>query len=668
MVSAVKAWFRSTVDVRREEYGPLALMAAYGFLPITSYYVIKPARNSIFVDRVGADQLPWVYIATALILVVVMVGYSKYVDRVGRITLILSSMAVLGASLVGFWWLLSNRSGFVSSGAFYVFTKLYPLFLVSQFWLVGNLLFTTSQARRLFGLIGIGLILGGIAGSSISGFAAEQLGTEPLLLVAVGILAVCAVVVVLLAPRIRKGAGEASARLTDDISGGAVKLLLESSHLKTIAVVLGLTVVVGTLLDWQLNRAVEIFVEGEDAKTEFFGRFYATLNVASVVVQVALTGYVLRRFGVGLAVLILPVALGLASVAIFLFPLLLVVAVGKGAEGALRYSLDQSTRELLSLPVPTAVKYKVKPLIDLTVYRAGTGFGGVLLLVFVNALDVPLRWVSVLTLAAIAVWLLAALKMRSEFADSLRRLIGVRDVRLEELIVGRLGAETIGEIERALRKGNEQEVLYAMALLDHAPTPEFVDPLANLLGHDSAEVRARAVGLITDLQADSVSESVKKLLHDEDLSVRVEVIRYLCDVGEGDPAEVIAELLDDDAPEVRIGAVGCMMRHGDDEQRASAMEDIRALASHDDLESDVSRRSGLLQPPAAQAESPGRTGVGETGGPASGAALVHEQERFHPCPVPQVPPELPVPAEPDGGDRPVPEATPVVASEGRAAE
>lgn len=584
MISALKRWFRSSVDIRREEYRLVGLMSVYGFLAITSYYVIKPARNSIFVDRVGAEHLPWVYIATALVLVVVMVGYSKYVDRVSRMTLLFSSMAALGASLVGFWWVLSNNSGFVSSGAFYVFTKLYPLFLVSQFWLVGNLLFTTTQARRLFGPIGVGLILGGIAGSSISGFAAERLGTEPLLLVAVGILAACAGVVGVLASRIRAGGGEASGRLTDEISGSAVKLLRGSSHLKTIAVVLLLTVVVGTLLDWQLNRAVEIFVEGEDAKTEFFGRFYAALNVASVAVQVALTGYVLRRFGVGLAILILPVALGLASAAILLFPFLYVVAVGKGAEGALRYSLDQSTRELLFLPVPTDVKYKVKPLIDLTVYRAGTGFGGVLLLVFVNGFDLPLRWISIVTLVAIAGWLTAALRMRREFSNSLRRLIGVRDVRLEELVLGRLGAEALSEIESALRGGDEHQVLYALALLEHAPSPDLVEPVANLLGHDSADVRARAVELLTDLEADSVSESVRKLLLDDALAVRVEAIRFLCGVGEDDPAEVIAGLLEDEAPEVRLGAVGCLIRHGGAEQRESGMREVRALAEHDDPE------------------------------------------------------------------------------------
>lgn len=583
MTSTLRSWFRSAADVRRDEYGSVALMFGYGFLALTSYYLIKPARNSIFVDRVGAEHLPWVYILTALVVLAVMVLYSKYVDRVGRITLILSSIGGLASLLVLFWWFLQGESGVIASGGFYVFTKLYPLFLVSQFWLVANLLFNTTQARRLFGLIGVGLILGGIAGSSIASVAADRIGTERLLLLATGVLAVCAILVLILSPRIRAEAGDASGRLTDEISGSAIKLLRDSSHLKTIAVILTLTIVVGTLLDWQLNRAVEIFIEGEDAKTQFFGRFYATLNVVSVVVQVLFTGYVLRRFGVSLALFVLPVVLGLAGVAILAFPLLYVVTVGKGAEGALRYSLDQSTRELLFLPVPTDVKYKVKPLIDLAIYRGGTGLGGVLLLIFVNGLNLSLRWISVLTVLAVGGWLVAAWRMRKEFTRSLRRLIEVQDVRLEELLVQHLGAEVVEELRGVLRSGNEEEVLYALALLQRAPSEELSDDLMGLLAHESPEVRRRAVELLSALRAEKAEEEVRRLLHDESLAVRAEAIQYLCEVGAGDPAATMEAFLEDEESEVQVGAVGCLMRHGNDRQRTRGLQRVKDMAREEDV-------------------------------------------------------------------------------------
>ena len=584
MVSTIRSWLRSLVDIRRAEYAPVALMLGYGFLALTSYYVVKPARNSIFVDRVGADALPLVYVLTAVVVVGVMVVYSRYVERVGHLTLILSSMAGLGAATVGFWFLLrGGSSSVVASGGFYIFVKLYPLFLVSQFWLVANLLFTTTQARRLFGPIGMGLILGGIAGSSVAGFAGERLGTEALLLVATGVLGLCALLVLSLAPRIRKGSSGASARLTEDLSGSAVALLRDSTHLRTIAWILGLTIVVGTLLDWQLNRAVELFIEGEDAKTEFWGGFYAVLNVASVVIQLAFTSWVLRRFGVGLALFILPVFLGVASLGILALPVLGMVALGKGTEGALRYSLDQSTRELLFLPVPTDVKYKVKPLIDLAVYRGGTGVGGILLLIFVNQLGLSVRWISLVTLVAVGAWIWHAWRMRREFAESLRRLIGARDVRLEELLVQHLSAETRQELEAALECGEEEKVLYALSLLERVPSSTMIQPVRKLLDHPSQQVRGKAVALLTELEAEEAEQDVRALLRDSSLLVRAEAIRFVCEVSEDDPAQAMEAFLDAGDPEVEMGAVGCLVRHGDREQQEKGMERIRALATHDDV-------------------------------------------------------------------------------------
>ena len=581
-MTSIAKWFRSLVDIRRGERMTVALMFAYGFLALTSYYVIKPARNSIFLDRVGSDMLPLIYILTAIFIIAVMVVYSRYVERIGRMTLLLGSIGFLAVTLVGFWWVLDPQSGLLSSGAFYIFVKLYPLLLVSQFWLVGNLLFTTTQARRLFGPIGVGLILGGIAGSGIAGGLADVIGTTDLLLVATAILLTCGGLVVALSPRMER-AGGTSARLTEELSGTAVQLLRKSSHLKTIAAILGLTIVVGTLLDWQLNRAVEMEIAGADAKTEFFGLFYGVLNVVSVSIQVLITGAVLRRFGLRVALLVLPVGLALTSVGVLVIPGLITATLAKGTEGALRYSLDQSTRELLFLPVPETVKYKVKPLIDLGVYRGGTGLGGLLLLLFVNGLGFSLRAISIVTLVTIAVWLIAAVRMRREFGDSLRRLIGVRDVKLEELVVGRLNPSVWKEIGRVLRRGDEEQIEYALALLEIDPTASLADDVAPLLEHESPDVRARAVRLLEEMEADDYLDEVRGLLDDDSLEVQADAIQFLCRL-DPDPLSDLEDFLEDDSLALRTAALGCLLRRRGDDGRSRGLDYVEELARSDDPE------------------------------------------------------------------------------------
>jgi ATP:ADP antiporter, AAA family len=600
MPRALRSWFDTFTDVRREEVRALVLMIIYGFLAMTSYYVVKPVRNSVFVDRVGADNLPYVYILTAIIVSVIMVFYSRWVDRIGHKTLLLGTFAFLASNLLLFRWLLLLKEDFVVSGAFYIWGKLYPLLVVSQFWLVGNLLWTTRQAKRLFGPIGIGLIMGGIAGSAVAGWATEALGTENLLLAAAVMLGVCAFLVILLDRDIGRGeTGEA--RLVGKLSKDAIKLLMQSPNLRMISAILMITILVSTLVDWQLNQAVEAAIPGEDAKTQFFGRFFLILNIVSVVIQVLLTSFVLGRFGVGAALIVLPASLLVANVGIFLVPVLLTAVLAKGAEQAIRYSLDQSTRELLFLPVPTDVKYKVKPLIDLAVYRGGTGLGGILLLVFTNWLGWGLRGVSLICVGLTVAWVFATFRMKHEFKESVKRLIGIRGVGLRELIAQRVETHPVEALRQSLQGEDEEEIVYSLGLIRHQDPLAFTKELRELLQHESPEVKSRVLGLMGRAGYAGAVAEARALLVDPDLDVRIAAMEYVCRYGTDDPEQELRDALRDDAYGIRAAAIATILRSGGTMERPSRRSDpvrlghvgeegseaLEELSSEEDLEARV---------------------------------------------------------------------------------
>ncbi len=561
MSKAIRSWFDALTDVRREEVRPLILMIMYGFMAMTSYYVVKPVRNAVFVDRVGADNLPYVYMLTAVIVSVIMVFYSRWVHKVGHKTLLIGTFAFLASNLLAFRWLLLLKEDIVVSGAFYIWGKLYPLLVVSQFWLVGNLIWTTRQAKRLFGPVGLGLIMGGIAGSAVTGWATAALGTENLLLVTAGMLGVCAILVLMLDSEIGKGE-TGQARLVGNLSKDAFRLLRESPNLRMISFILMITILVSTLLDWQFNQAVEAFIPGEDAKTVFFGRFNLFLNIASVLIQLLLTSFVLGRFGVGVALLVLPVALLLANVGMALVPILLMATFAKGSEGAIRYSLDQSTRELLFLPVPTDVKYKVKPLIDLAVYRGGTGLGGLILLVATNGLGMGMRGVAVLSVALVCVWVAATFKMKREFKDSVKRLIGISDLGLTQMIAARVGEQPTETLRSGLQGDDEQEIVYSLGLIRHQDPLAFTKELRELLQHESADVKSRALGVMTRAGYKGAVGEARALLIDPDLDVRIAAMDYVCRFGSNDPAQELRDALRDDAFGIRAAAIATILRSG----------------------------------------------------------------------------------------------------------
>jgi AAA family ATP:ADP antiporter len=564
------------VGIRPGERLRVGLMFSYFFLVITSYYVIKPVRNSLFIERVGADNLPYVYIITALFVGVIISFYSRYADRISRQALILGTFAFLASNLLIFWWLL-RQGTLLTSGAFYIWAKLYPLLLVSQFFLVANELFTTPQAKRLFGFIGAGGIIGGIAGSTIAGTFATLVGSSNLLFVSAGILGLCSLLVIVIdrvAEPVRPR--PAPSRERDGVS--AWRLLRESDHLRTIAYILGLTIIVSTIVDWQFNKAIELFVPGEDAKTAFFGRFFATLNIASVAIQLLLTSFVLRVFGLGVALLLLPIGLATGSIGIIIHPGLWTSAFAKGAEGSLRYSLDQSTRELLFLPLPAELKYRGKPLIDMVVYRGGTGIAGVIVLVATSLFAFGLREMAVLSTVLVALWMVVTLSMRREFRASVRRLIRMRDVETEELIVRHLDAVTRAELRDALDGDDENAILYALSLLEGIEDEEIAARSEHLLGHSSDRVRARTLRALFAAGDPSRIAGLQRMLDDPSMEVKVEAINFVCHYGPLPASETIESFLQSKEPEARAAALACLAQQPDSQSAFQATALLAEMA------------------------------------------------------------------------------------------
>jgi AAA family ATP:ADP antiporter len=576
MIGRIPGKILSVLGIRPGERLRVGLMSLYFFLVITSYYVIKPVRNSLFVERLGADNLPYVYIITALVVGIIIAFYSRFADRIGRQALLLGTAAFLASNLIFFWWILRTGTLF-ASGAFYIWAKLYPLLLVSQFWLVANELFTTSQARRVFGVVGAGGIVGGVAGSAIAGAFATLVGSAQLLFVSAVILGLSALLMAII-DRVAEPVRARPVRGRDEKPKGAWRLFKESPHLRTIAYVLGLTIIVSTVVDWQFNKALELFVPGEDAKTQFLGRFFTILNIASVGVQLLLTSFVLRVFGLGLALLLLPIGLLTGSIGIIAHPGLWTAALAKGAEGSLRYSLDQSTRELLFLPLSPELKYRGKPLIDIVVYRGGTGVAGLILLSATSLFSFGLREMAILSSALIALWMGVTFSLRREFRSSVRRLIRTRDVEPEEMIVRHLDAATRAELRDALRSDDENSVLYALTLLDGVDDRAIAERADYLLEHRSERVRARTLRALLGSSSGADLSGPQRLLDDPSMEVRVEAMNLVCQLGPLPASETIEEFLQSKAPEVRSAALACLAQQPDSERTPAATALIAEMA------------------------------------------------------------------------------------------
>ena len=562
----------SAFDVHRQELSRLLpITGAYG-LVMASLYVLKPARNALFLDRLGVSQLPVVLLLVAFVGALAALVFSRFSARVRLDRLVFFTFLVLGSCLLGFRLLLSFGWGWTYY-LFYVWVNLYGLMATALLWLLANALFNAREGRRLFGLIGTAGIVGAIVGGVATGWIVTFTGTENLLLVCAGMVGVC---LLLLYPvRVRDAVTPAAA---EPAGAGPLKTVTGSQLLSLLAGMGALAAAVAAIIDVQFNQIVDAAFADKDAKTAFFGQFFAALSAFALVFQIFVAPRVLRSAGVTSALLFLPVSMALGSIAVLFIPGLSVGMMLKIGDGGFRHSIHKSATEILYLPVPVEAKKRTKVLLDTTVDNLATGFGALAVLAAL-AIGLDYQDLSYISLGLVALWLTMVARSRRAYVDSFRQALERREIDLSEYTVDLSEAGTLDSLVSGLRATDSvRRLLYCLDMVSVVRAERLIEPVSALLGHASAEVREKALQVLQLQQGTIPTARIEQLLDDDVLGVRVEALQALCVHGGGDPLERLQAALASPLRSLRGAAVGCIAEYGAEQEQALVDEQIvRAL-------------------------------------------------------------------------------------------
>src|SRR5688572_4144204 len=360
------------VDVRKDEAFTALLMFVYSFLAMTAYNIIQPLTRSKVIQSLGAVNVPWVILGSGLIIGMLMVGYTKLVATLPRRWALPITQGLMAATMVTFWFLFRTGATWVSV-AFYIWGALLGILLISQFWTLANGIYDPRQAKRMFGFVGGGVMLGGMTGSGLTALIVETVGTNALLLWSTGALILCMTIVSMVLGR-EQGA-MAAARGGDEERGVTMKRALEllrgSRQIQLIALIISFGSFGAALLDQQVNMAAEVFKGAGQADS--IGAFLAQIrfytSAAAFVIQVWITPRIHRYLGIGFALLMLPTNLSITAGIILLNNALWAPALARVTDQSFRYTVDKTTREVLFLPLPSQLRQEVKPFVDVTVDR-----------------------------------------------------------------------------------------------------------------------------------------------------------------------------------------------------------------------------------------------------------------------------------------------------------
>jgi AAA family ATP:ADP antiporter len=567
-MNGLRQLWRSFFDIRPGERLRVLFMFLYLLFILFAYYILKPLSRALFLSKFDIDKLPWLYILIAIGGGILAYFYSKLAVRASLSTAVFYASAISIGSLVVLWAVLKNPRDWMLY-VFNIWVSLFGIVMVSQGWLIAANVFNSREAKRIYGILGIGAVIGAAFGGSFTAAATKLIGVNNLLLASAFfvLLSYAAYLLIVNQPGVAisavKAASEEEAdfRFTDILTA-----IGHYRHLQVIIGIISLTYIVDVLVEYQFSAMAKASYTSKEALTAFLGSFFGLyLNLLTFFLQFFLTAAVVRTFGVGGTLQIMPVAIAVASIATLLSPSVLSTASARLTEAATRYTFNRTGMELLYLPLPSDLKNRTKAFVDIVVDRFARGVGGMLLLALA-ALDVETRYVSLVVMVLCVAWMVLSAVARSEYVSTVRKRLESRRLDIENIRISVTDPATLQLLMDTARSKTPRQAAYALSLLGECQGFDVAPLLRELVDNPSDEVRAQVFQLAMKCGCTELLEQAQRELRTwraGQSSPAIEpATRYVL-THSGEPAKVAERLLQHANSQVQDATISFLAAHRD---------------------------------------------------------------------------------------------------------
>jgi len=378
-MTMLERWLARLMPATPQERAAALWSFAYFFALLAGYYVLRPLRDQMGIAG-GVKNLPWLFTATFLTLLVAQPLYGALVARLPRARFIPIVYHFFVFNLLVFWALLTfDIETAVVARVFFVWVSVFNLFAVAVFWSFMADLFTSEQGKRLFGFIGAGGTAGALLGPIITIWLSVPLGPVNLMIAGVIFLELAVFCVYRLERNVVVHARAQEQMQTESIGGSAfaaIPELVRSPYILGIGVWVALLSYAATIVYFEQAHIVSDAVKSAGLQTRIFASIDLAVSLLTLITQLLITGQVLKRVGTGVAAAALPAVYIVGFAVLAVIPTLIVVVTVQVVQRWMNFAIANPARQLFFTVVTREEKYKAKNLVDVVVYRGSDALSG----------------------------------------------------------------------------------------------------------------------------------------------------------------------------------------------------------------------------------------------------------------------------------------------------
>jgi len=561
-------------NIKPGEGLPTLILFIYFFAFVALGITGSAARDAYFLNMVDRDYLPLMFLAVAIVLTLAVAIYNRLSKNRDLIHTTTVSSLVFALSLV---FIQNNLKGWVIP-FLYVWVEVIILIIITQFWILAADVFNPRQAKRLFSILGAGGALASIIiGSSIK-YYVSLFGSENLLFVTIGFLGV----VILMANLIRpyRNINELKNLSTKkDEKQQSDKLF--TPYIKSLAIIIGLAAIASVIIDYQFKMIAVAAFPNQDDLVNFFGKYYAITGIARIIIDLYITSRVLSRFGILIAILILPISLMIGSLGFLLSPILATVFLSKFSDQVFKFTLHNASIQLFWIPVKNTIKTKLKPIIEGSIRASLQGLSGVVIFIVVTIFNIPIHYLS-LSIVLIAIyWINKSFPLKKLYVDALQSAIEKRQLNFEELTLDIQDQTMVKTIETALNNADESQQIFALDIIKDIPLTPWKQSLNRLLDKGNITVKKEILNISVNDENIIDDQRIIDLI-ETDKELDIDAIAIAGKRGLNNAEPVIIKYLENPEIEKRIIAAAALNTIDPDSSNVAKQLLIDALQSTDE--------------------------------------------------------------------------------------
>jgi len=406
--------------MRPNEIRATLLSFAFVFLLMTAYFILRPVRDAMSSDW-SDTELSWLWTSTFFFSFLAVSLYGEIISRIKFNYVVPGVYVFFSITFFAFNFLsfILIDQDFINK-IFYVWLSVFSLFHVSVFWSFISNIFSKEQAPRLFGFIASGASIGAILGPSIPILFANQVGTMNLLIIA-GIILLIPVPLISWLKKIKFSELQ-NHNIDIDVHKNTIRKdflsgfssLIKNPYLISISLFILFYVVMNTFVYFELRKLLIDF--DRDARTQIWASIDLIVNILAIVTAIFFTSRITTRFGMPATLALIPTIMILGWIVVAISPILLFLIGLQIIRRAGNYSITKPGREMLFTLVDNEARYKVKPVIDIVVYRGGDMLTAWFYTFLTATVGLGLSGISIIATILASFWALTGLYLGNRYS------------------------------------------------------------------------------------------------------------------------------------------------------------------------------------------------------------------------------------------------------------